>query len=31
MIYDHRTYACRPGAIKKHFALYASTAMSDAA
>lgn len=23
MIYDHRTYACRPGTIKKHLALYA--------
>ncbi len=23
MIYDHRTYCCRPGTIKKHLALYA--------
>ena len=23
MIFDHRTYTCRPGAIKKHLALYA--------
>lgn len=23
MIYDHRTYVCRPGTIKKHLALYA--------
>ncbi len=23
MIYDHRTYTCRPGTIKKHLALYA--------
>ncbi|MGP1397912.1 MAG: NIPSNAP family protein [Inquilinaceae bacterium] len=23
MIYDHRTYICRPGTIKKHLALYA--------
>jgi hypothetical protein len=23
MIYDHRTYTCRPGTIKKHMALYA--------
>lgn len=23
MIYDHRTYACRPGTIRKHLALYA--------
>ncbi|MEQ5828643.1 NIPSNAP family protein [Sulfitobacter sp. NFXS29] len=23
MIYDHRTYFCRPGTIKKHLALYA--------
>lgn len=22
MIYDHRTYVCRPGTIKKHLALY---------
>lgn len=22
MIYDHRTYCCRPGTIKKHLALY---------
>lgn len=22
MIYDHRTYTCRPGTIKKHLALY---------
>lgn len=24
MIYDHRTYVCRPGTIKKHLALYGS-------
>lgn len=24
MIYDHRTYCCRPGTIKKHLALYAN-------
>jgi hypothetical protein len=23
MIYDHRTYTCTPGTIKKHLALYA--------
>lgn len=23
MIYDHRTYTCRPGTIRKHMALYA--------
>ena len=23
MIFDHRTYTCRPGTIKKHMALYA--------
>lgn len=23
MIYDHRTYTCRPGTIKKHMTLYA--------
>jgi hypothetical protein len=23
MIFDHRTYICRPGTIKKHMALYA--------
>jgi len=23
MIYDHRTYTCHPGRIKKHMALYA--------
>ncbi len=23
MIFDHRTYTCRPGTIKKHLALYA--------
>ncbi|ATI43640.1 NIPSNAP family protein (plasmid) [Pacificitalea manganoxidans] len=23
MIYDHRTYVCRPGTIKKHMKLYA--------
>lgn len=23
MIYDHRTYTCRPGTIKKHMKLYA--------
>lgn len=23
MLYDHRTYICRPGTIKKHLALYA--------
>lgn len=22
MLYDHRTYACRPGTIKKHLELY---------
>ena len=22
MIYDHRTYTCRPGTIRKHLALY---------
>jgi len=22
MLYDHRTYVCRPGTIKKHLALY---------
>ena len=22
MIYDHRTYVCRPGTIKKHLAIY---------
>ena len=22
MIYDHRTYTCRPGTIKKHMSLY---------
>ena len=22
MIYDHRTYTCRPGTIRKHMALY---------
>ncbi len=22
MIYDHRTYTCRPGTIQKHFKLY---------
>lgn len=22
MIYDHRTYVCRPGTIRKHLALY---------
>ena len=22
MLYDHRTYTCRPGKIKKHMALY---------
>lgn len=24
MIYDHRTYVCRPGTIKKHLDLYVS-------
>lgn len=24
MLYDHRTYICRPGTIKKHLALYAA-------
>jgi len=23
MIYDHRTYVCRPGTMRKHLALYA--------
>ncbi|WP_108661816.1 NIPSNAP family protein [Acuticoccus kandeliae] len=23
MLFDHRTYTCRPGTIKKHLALYA--------
>ncbi|UOA34332.1 hypothetical protein DSM110093_04167 (plasmid) [Sulfitobacter sp. DSM 110093] len=28
MIYDHRTYCCRPGTIKKHLALYAEFGFS---